>query len=231
MFVLLSFTLSIATPTPGGREPLKLQVDESIEDGYPGNTFYYTGWNHAGTHIDAPAHMLAGGKRITEYQIDDFIFDRPVLVDVPKGDSQLVSAEDLRPYEDDIAACDLLLLRTAFTQYREDDPVRYRDQNPGLSTGVARYLDSPRFPSLRAIGTDAISIAAAADVQEGIEAHKLLFCRKDGSSVLLIEDMDLACDLTGLKRVFVVPWFIEGLDSSPCTVIAEIETDGTSRRN
>jgi len=223
MFTLLSFSLSVTAPTPGGREPLRIRVDESIEDGYPGNTFYYTSWNHAGTHVDAPAHMLAEGKRITEYQIGDFIFEHPLLVDVPKEDSRLVTSEDLRPYEGRIAACDLLLLRTGFTRYREIDPVRYRDHNPGLSIDVARYLNSSRFPSLKAIGIDAISMAATARVHEGIEAHKILFSREDGSSVFLIEDMDLTYDLTHLKRVFVVPLFIEGLDSSPCTIVAEIE--------
>ena len=222
-FRLLSFRLSAAAPAPGARTPLSLRVDESIEQGHLGNTFYYTAWNHAGTHIDAPAHMLRAGKPITDFQIHDFIFEHPCVVDVPKGDSQLITSVDLQPYEGGIAKCDLLLLRTGFTRYRATDPVRYRDQNSGLSTEVAHYLSSTRFPLLRAIGIDTISMAATAHVLEGVQAHKNLFAREDGSSVFLIEDVDLTSDLTQLQRVFVVPLFIEGLDSSPCTIIAEIE--------
>lgn len=222
-FKLLSFSLSATAPTPGARTPLSLRVDESIEQGHLGNTFYYTAWNHAGTHIDAPAHMLRTGKPITAFQIHDFIFERPCVVDVPKGDSQLITSVDLQPCEEIIAKCDLLLLRTGFTRYRATDPIRYRDQNPGLSTEVAHYLSSTRFPLLRAIGIDTISMAATSHVLEGVQAHKILFAREDGSSVFLIEDVDLTSDLTQLRRVFVVPLFIEGLDSSPCTIMAEIE--------
>ena len=222
MYALLSFSLSATTPTLG--KPLKIEVDESIELGHLGNTFYYTAWNHAGTHIDAPAHMLLEGKPLTAFPIQDFVFHRPYLLDVPKEANQLITAEDLYLHEQKIKDCDLLLLRTGFTRYREADPARYRDQNPGLSTDAGHYLSGARFPLLRAVGIDAISMAAPAHISEGVEAHKILFCREDGSSVFLIEDMDLSSDLSQMKRVFVVPLFIEGLDSGPCTIIAEIRT-------
>ena len=225
MFVRLSFSLSITTPTPGARRPLEIQVDESIDQDHPGNTFYYKAWNHTGTHVDAPAHMLTGGKRITDYPIDHFIFDRPCVIDVLKGDDELIDASDLRRFEDSIAASDLLLLRTGFTRYRDVEPVRYRDHNPGFSIDAARYLSHSRFTLLRAIGLDTISAAAAALVAEGIEAHKVLFSRVPGPPILIIEDVDLSPDLSHLRRVFVVPMFVEGLDSCPCTIIAETESE------
>ena len=224
-FTLLSHALSASTPTPGGRPPPRIETDESLDQGFPGNTCYFTAWNHAGTHVDAPAHMLAEGRTILEFRIHELIYDRPFLVDVPKKGDQLITSADLRTYEKAIAESDLLLLRTGFAQYRDVDPVRYRDRNPGLSIDVARYLNAARFPLLRAIGIDTISMAAACHIAEGIEAHRILFAREDDSSILLIEDMILAPDLTRLRRVFVVPMFIEGLDSSPCTIVAEIEVD------
>jgi kynurenine formamidase len=224
-YTLLSHALSVSTPTPGGRPPLRIETDESLDQGLPGNTCYYTAWNHAGTHVDAPAHMLAGGRTILEVCINDLIYDRPLIVDVPKEDDQLVTPADLRSYEKAIAESDLLLLRTGFAQYRDSDPVRYRDRNPGLSVDAARYLNATRFPLLLAVGIDTISMAAASHVAEGVEAHKILFAREDGSSILLLEDMRLAPDLERLTRVFVVPLFIEGLDSSPCTIVAEIDVD------
>jgi arylformamidase len=221
-FIVLSYPLSVSTPAPGGRLALKIQVDETLEMGLPGNTYYYTAWNHAGTHIDAPAHMLSSGKPITAYPFDHFVFEQPVLVGVPKQDDQLIVSEDLKPYEAGLKNCDLLLIRTAFSLYRKTDPVRYRDRNPGLSVDVAHYLNSRQFPKLRAIGIDTISMAATNHLSEGIQAHKALFCREDDSPVFLIEDMDLAHDLTSMESVFVVPMYIEGLDSSPCTIIAEL---------
>jgi len=223
MYRLLSFNLSITTPTFG--KPLTIEVDESVALGNVGNTSYYKAWNHAGTHIDAPAHMLLDGKPYTSFPIQDFVFHNPCLIDTPKEANQLITSEDLRPYERAVAGCDLLLLRTGFTRYRAVDPARYRDQNPGLSVDAARYLGSSRCPLLKAIGIDTISVAAMAHLAEGVEAHKTLFRREDGSSVFLIEDVDLTADLTHLKRVLVAPLFIEGLDSGPCTIIAELQTD------
>ena len=221
-FIVLSYPLSVTTPAPGGRLALKIQVDETLAMGLPGNTYYYTAWNHAGTHIDAPAHMLSNGKPITAYSFDNFVFEQPVLANVPKQDDQLIVPEDLEPYEVALKNCDLLLLRTAFSLYRKTDPFRYRERSPGLSVDIARYLNSNRFPRLRAIGIDAISMAATNHLSEGIQAHKILFQREDGSSIFLVEDMDLAHDLTAIESVFVVPMYIEGLDSSPCTVVAEM---------
>ena len=45
-------------------------------------------------------------------------------------------------------------------------------------------------------------------------------CDRD---IFLLEDMDLRPQLTNLNSVFVVPLFFEGLDSSPCTIVAKIK--------
>lgn len=222
MFVLLSFPLATDTPTPGGRTPLTLRVDESLAQGHVGNTFFYTAWNHAGTHVDGPAHMLAEGHKVSDFPIERFIFQHPRLIEVPKGNDELITAADLRPYKAAIAEADLLLLRTDFTRYRRSEPLRYRDRNPGLSAEVAHYLADAPFSSLRAIGIDAISMASVAHLDEGIEAHQILFARQP-EGIFLIEDMDLRADLRHLKRIYVVPWFVEGVDSSHCTIIAEKE--------
>ena len=224
MYVRLSFDLRLSTPTPGGVQPLVLRARESIEAGDVSNTFYYTAWNHAGTHVDAPAHMLAHGERVTDLPIGHFIFQSPYLLELTKGDFELIRPEDLHSCEERIAATDLLMLRTGFVRYRDNEPARYQDRNPGLSLAAAQYLTTPRFASLRAIGIDAISVATPAHVNEGIQAHRALFSRQTGPPILLVEDMDLRPDLSEVRRVFVVPLYVEGLDSAPCTVIAEISS-------
>ncbi|NPV54315.1 MAG: cyclase family protein [Firmicutes bacterium] len=224
IFVLISFPLTEDTPTPGGRKPLHFVNDESLKNGDVANSFYYTSWNHAGTHVDAPGHMIPNGKSITDLDINYFIFDRPYIKDIPKADAKLITIEDLMASEREMAECDILLIRTGFTKYRLADPVRYRDRNPGLSLDAARYLASNRFPKLRAVGIDSISFASSAYMEEGIESHKVLFRKEGPKAVLLIEDLNLSLDLgllKTIKRVYVVPFLVVGLDSSPCTVLAE----------
>jgi arylformamidase len=225
MFTLLSFPFSEQTPAAGGRRALRIQVDEEVARGHYGNTFYITAWNHSGTHVDAPAHMLPGRPTVGDLVMDDLVFTHPVVVEAPKGDDELVMSSDLRPFAADLESCDLLLLRTGFGRYRATEPVRYQDHNPGLSVDAAEYLASPRFPRLHAVGIDSISMAAAAHVVEGVAAHKALFNKAQPHPLLLIEDMDLHADLAGVKRILVVPLFITGLDSSFCTVLAEREEE------
>ena len=221
MYKLLSHTLRQDTPAPGGRRALDVAIDESLAQGHVGNTFYFTTWNHAGTHVDPPAHMLPNGVPITVLAATDLVFLRPLVLDVPKDDDELVTATDLVPHERALRECDLLLIRTNYSRWRAIDPGRYRDHNPGLAVSAARYLAGPDMACLRAVGIDTISLAAAACLQEGIEAHHILFAAERPRPMLIIEDLDLRGDLAGLQRVVLAPIFVEGLDSSPCTVLAE----------
>lgn len=221
MFVQLSYALSPSTQAPGARPAVRLEVDESLAQGHLGNTFYYTAWNHAGTHIDAPAHMLPQGLPITAFPISTFIFSAALVLDIPKEADQLIYAADIAGHATAIAEAELLLIRTGFSRYRQTMPELYRDHNPGLSVEVAEFLSLPQFQRLRTIGIDAISMAAACHVDEGVAAHKILFARAD-APIFLIEDLDLTHDLSRLVRVIVAPHLIEGLDSAHCTVLAEL---------
>ena len=59
--------------------------------------------SHTGTHIDAPYHFLAQGKKIDELPVERFVSEG-VLVDVSeKTDRALVGPEDLEPYQKEIA--------------------------------------------------------------------------------------------------------------------------------
>ncbi len=222
MFRLLSHPLAPDTPTPGARLPLELVPDEMVARGDPGNTAYVRFWNHAGTHLDAPAHMLPDGTAVWQLEASDLVFERPLVLDVPKDDNELVTESDLVAHAHALSRCDLLLLRTGHHRWRLADPVRFRDRNPGLSAAAARYLVRPEFSGLRAVGIDAISIAANAHLPEGIEAHRILFSATRPRPLLIVEDLDLHSDLANLSWVIVAPFVAAGLDSSPCTVIAQL---------
>ena len=58
--------------------------------------------DHAGTHADAPAHMLPGAAAITDMGIASFVFSRPGLVDVPKSDSEMIFSREVRHREAEI---------------------------------------------------------------------------------------------------------------------------------
>ena len=97
-------------------------------------------------------------------------------------------------------------------------------QRTRRSSGAATYVVE-QFPALRAIGLDTVSLACMQHLEDGLEAHRILL-RGEGRRFLIIEDMNLDRDLSRLQQVMAVPLFIEGADSSPCTVMGLIAPEG-----
>ena len=158
--------------------------------------------------------------------LDRFVYERPVLVDVPKeGDAELVRRDELEPHEAAIAEADVLLLRTGWSEIRKSDPVRYAHEGPGVAPEACTYLING-FPGLKALALDCISLASYQRIDpEGIVAHQILCGVGRGDHyVLIIEDLDLAAYPSGPPpaRLYAIPLFPEETDSSPCTVFAEL---------
>jgi kynurenine formamidase len=190
---------------------------KEIKTGGSSNSYTLTFPNHLGTHIDAPRHVDDLGRAVNDYAFDSFVFSHPLVLELPKGESEMVTSADLKEHAGKIAKADLLLLRTGFQKRRDGDPASYMNRNPGVSAKAACYLVSD-FPRLRALGFDFISLSAVQNREEGRKAHRALL---GGRDFFIVEDMDLSHVPRHIKRVLVVPLLVEGVDSVPCTVLAE----------
>lgn len=182
-----------------------------------GNVFTVKFTTHSGTHIDAQAHVVDGGTEIACFPIESFVFERPLLLDLNTGDEHLFCPKDFEPWREQILQCDLLLLRTGHQKWRDVEPARYINQNPGFTVACAEYL-YVNYPNLRAIALDTPSFSALSALDEGMKAHVSFIGERKN---FIIEDADLSGDHKGLRRVFAMPVFAEGWDSSPCTLVAE----------
>lgn len=221
MLVALSYPLSERTPFYKGLDKPSLERLYDLSVGDTCNSFYLRTSNHAGTHVDGPLHFNALGRSIGDYDVNELVFTRPAIVDVPLAKSELIVPDRLVAVNSVRRDCDILLLRSGFGMYREQEHT-YVEDAPGFSAAAARYmLDS--LPELKALAMDFVSAAAMKHMQEGCDAHRVfLGCRGySDRTVLLVEDVLLPSDLTAPSRVIVVPWRFEGLDSAPCTVLAE----------
>jgi kynurenine formamidase len=180
---------------------------------------------HFGSHVDGPNHFNPDGIKVAQVPLDRFVYERPVLIDVPKSDAELVRRDELEPHEAAIADADVLLLRTGWSEVRKSDPVRYAHRGPGVAPDACTYL-MDGFPGLKALALDCISLAAFQLIDpDGIVAHQILCGVGRGERyVLIIEDLDLAAYPAGPPpaRLYAIPLFPEGTDSSPCTVFAEL---------
>ena len=87
MIVDLSVPLSEKTPVYPDDPPVSVRLWAVIErDGYYMNVLKMG--EHTGTHVDAPAHFIPGGKTVDEMPLENFIGEGLVL-DVRGGDGQI----------------------------------------------------------------------------------------------------------------------------------------------
>ena len=75
--------------------------------------------------------------RSFERGADELTFQRPAIVPMEIPDDRLILPEHLRSVEDARADCDILLLRSGFSQFRESDPKMYVERSPGFSRTAA----------------------------------------------------------------------------------------------
>ena len=194
---------------------MKIEVSTSICRGDTANTSLLKIPNHLGTHVDAPLHFFDGGKAVSDYSADFWVFHNVQIFNIACGDGDLITSADLPVQVKD--ETELLLLRTGFEAYRGTP--RYWQKNPGIDPELAIWLRS-NFLNVRAVGIDTISIASRLHREKGRLAHSY-FLDPEGENdpILLLEDMALSSVPPNLSMVVVAPILACGADGAPCTVI------------
>lgn len=187
------------------------------------NTSFIDAFVHTGTHIDTAYHVSRDGVKLGQFSIEDFIFDHPVLLEIPKGDEEKIAVADLEPHEDALRRADLLLVHTGFSRYRKSEPERYMLKQPGFSVEAAEYLVG--LPEMRCAGGDFMGIE---NIPEGrtsdppFPAHRAFLL--SGKRFLILEDPNLE-PLTGkaLRRAFIVPLLFPEAEAMMVTAFAEVD--------
>lgn len=218
-FILLSHILNENTPSYGNRDKIIIEANSSISNGETANSsrWEFTN-NHIGTHIDVPRHFSEIGKCTFDYDIDYFIFRKVALIDLPCIEGHLIEPNDIETINipPDI---EFLAIRTGFENYRNED--KYWNSNPGLKPCLATYLRK-KFPKLRCIGFDFISITSWLHRSEGKLAHKAFLCPENGEKeILAIEDMALSRVNREIGEIIVSPLFIGDGNGGAVTVICK----------
>ena len=221
--VLLSYFIDNYSAYYVGTTKPVIKPNNQIAWGEDYNTYIIHVGNHCGTHVDAPRHFISSGKSIYDYDIMELIFKDPFVLDCEKGPEELITVDDLS--EIDLSGYDCLFIRTGFGRNRDEDLNKYLTEYPSISPELILWIRKT-FKNIKCIGIDIISITRYDDAKMLKEAHVNAFIGDEnyGDPLLLIEDMnfDLLKEDDHLKRVIVVPWQVKGIDSAPCTVIAEV---------
>ena len=123
---------------PGDPVASLKQVAFVGKDGYADHALATT--MHVGTHIDAPAHMIEGGKKIHELPLALF---SGVGIVMDARDKQELSIElAARPSltESKVQPYPIVLFCTAFSKYYRHDSGKYFSDYPVMTEALAREL-------------------------------------------------------------------------------------------
>ncbi len=214
-YLSLGFALRTDAPSPPAIPTLQREPFLTIpKDGANVTLLRLT--SHTGTHLDVPRHVLADGLTVTDLAPADFVFDAPVVLDLPLGDCTVVMPDDLAPLVEQGRDADFLLFRFGYGSVRRTDPARYSTRAPGFGVESAAFLRAA-FPRLRGLGMDVPSLSCIDSLERTFEAHHRLL-EGEGRHFVVVEDMNLDQELRGLRQVIVAPLLVEQCDGGPCTV-------------
>lgn len=154
--------------------------------------------NHSGTHLDAPAHMIAGGRTLDGFDPESFC-----------GPGKLVDLTAGEPDLSHIRGGDIVLLRTGLSD-RYTDP-GYFSLDAGVSVQLASALADA---GAKLVGIDAGSV----DTGTPYDVHLALLSR----GVLIAENLIGLHQLEGRQfEVIALPLRMD-LDGAPCRVVARV---------
>lgn len=219
--VYLSYILDKDTPTYGNRNKFICEKKSDMSKGDVANDTSIATTVHIGTHIDMPYHFFEEGQTIEDFNIDYFRFEKILLIDMIPQD--IIVKDDLIQMLDmknDKLKYDMLIVKTGICHSRDKEV--FWKTNYGFDPSIANYLRD-KFPNIRVIGFDSVSVSSFSNRLLGRESHKAFL--NPGKPILLLEDMDLTKinQKSKIVNLDIAPLRIANCDGLPCTIIAEIE--------
>lgn len=168
---------------------------------------------HSGTHIDAPCHILANTKSLSDFFVDKFI---GTAIVIPCRNKKEIGLDYLKTYEHLIAQIDFILFFTGWQYKWKSDA--YFENCPLLTKEAAQWLTQFK---LKGIGLDAFSvdpvISANIVTEETLPNHYILLAKE----IILIENLTNLDKLPdGIFNFQCLPLNIENADGSPVRAIA-----------
>ncbi|MGK0716283.1 cyclase family protein [Leucobacter sp. W1153] len=170
--------------------------------------------SHTGTHVDAPAHTVAGGRTMDAVRLEELVGTALVIdaaVDGGLSDFEPLSAERLRLGRWPSVPA-IVLIRTGWDQHFGTD--RYL-RHPFLTRDAAATLLER---GMRVLGVDTLNPdrtpASAEDLDFAVHESVL------GSDGLIIENLRGLAELGETAHVGFFPMRLGGADGAPVRAVA-----------
>lgn len=187
----------------------------SLEKGHPLNVTELSLPCHAGTHVDAPIHIVPNGKSIEELPLDAFI-GAGAVIRVSKNGGEEVTAKDLEASGVAVNRGDILMLFTGWDE--KFDSADY-NLHPYLSVDAAEWMVAK---GIKMLGIDCITVDLPTPLRpKGFDfpVHRTLL----GNGVLIAENVTNLGSILGKRtRILALPLRVKGSDAGHARIVAEI---------
>ena len=162
-------------------------------------------FTHVGTHVDAPGHMLPGGKELEDLDISNFcgkikILDARSKTQIDKSDIDKLPLSEI----------DFVILYTGWQDKWGTD--EYNHDFPLLTSEAAELLSKA---DIKGVGMDTISIDAVDD--SDFKNHKIVM---EGGKILIenLTNLDKLGD--GIYEAAFLPLKVKGFEGCPVRACA-----------
>src|SRR5215469_14619450 len=206
----LTQAMANGMPVMEGIEPPEFRdLADVATDGYAMSRYSFV--NHTGTHVDAPAHQIAGGANLDEIPLDQLVTDA-LTIDLSGHEPGAVALADLGEALEQVRSGDLVLLRS----------------DNALNWGTDAYWRGWCYPDALAaralidrgvsgIGFDGPS-ADPVDTED-YQLHQLWL----GAGKIIIENLASLAGLPARCRIVVAPLKVRGANGGPARVFAFVD--------
>jgi arylformamidase len=204
----VSVSLSAATPTYPSDPEIEIKAWSTLANGDSANVSLISFGLHSGTHVDAPAHFIAGGAKVQSLPFDSLV-----------GEAQVVEvAPDLRVIDADFVAArcvpgsERILFKTRNSAFWSNTHEGFREDYTYIDPDAARCLVEL---GIKLVGIDYLSVEQYKS--ESFATHLALLSK----GIVILEGLDLREVPGGVYELICLPLKIAGGsgDGAPARVI------------
>jgi arylformamidase len=193
----ISVPLSATTPTYPNDPAIEIKSWSDLGRGDHANVSLLHFGAHSGTHVDAPAHFMAGGLKVDALPLEKLLGEVTVVevpIDVTAIDGDFVSHFCNQTTQ-------RVLFKTRNSGFWNNPEVGFRTDYTYLEPGAARRLTEI---GIQLVGIDYLSIEQYKS--ESFETHLILL----SSGVVILEGVDLRNVSAGRYELICLPLRIAG---------------------
>jgi len=194
---------------PGLAKPSFAPVAQVDRDGYAMSEYHLL--NHIGTHVDAPAHQIAGGDTLDQIGLERLVTEA-VTIDGTDREPGPLTTEDLEPHLEKVRDGDIVFLSSDNAKNWGTDAYWTGWSYPDAKAAVA-LIDR----GISAIGFDGPS-ADPVDSQT-FELHRIWL----GAGRMIIENATNLDQLPDRVLVVVAPLKVRDANGAPARIFALLE--------